>query len=137
MHMNYVKAYGSCAANMCSRRRAGVLHVRVLLWECGQPWHSSANCGITELAGLEGTSGHHQSHLLPRQGQVTRGHVQLGLECLHRGRLHDVPGLPVPGLCCPQWKETLPHVELKLPANSPVSPAQFLPTCFQSKRQDC
>lgn len=39
---------------------------------------------------------------LPRQGhqeQVTPEQVQMGFECLWKGRLHDLPGQLVPKLC--------------------------------------
>lgn len=35
------------------------------------------------------------------------------LQQSQRGRFHDLPGQPVPALCCPQCK-VLPHVEVEL-----------------------
>lgn len=57
------------------------------------------------------------SNPLPRQDeleQVTQEHkhIQIGLECLQTGRLHYLPGQPVPVLSNPQYNEVLPHIEL-------------------------
>lgn len=55
------------------------------------------------------------SKALPRQGeleQVTQEDIQMGLECLQTGRLHHLPGQPVPVLCNPQHNEALPHIEV-------------------------
>jgi len=44
---------------------------------------------------------------LPKQGhlqQAAQDFVQAGLEYLQRGRLHNLPGQPVPVLCRPQSK---------------------------------
>lgn len=73
----------------------------------------------TGLSGLEGTFKDPLVHPLTRQGhleQVTQECFQLGFEfeCLHRGRLHDLPVQPVPGLCHPQREEFLPHAVVKL-----------------------
>ena len=43
------------------------------------------------------------------------GRIQVGFEYLHRRRLHEPSGQPVPGLRQPQRKEVLPHVQTELP----------------------
>ena len=51
---------------------------------------------------------------LPKQGhlqQAAQYLVQAGLEYLQRGRLHSLPGQPVPVLRLPQREEVLPHVQ--------------------------
>lgn len=53
---------------------------------------------------------------LPRQGypeRVAQELVQVGFERLQRLRLHDLLGHPVPVLCHPQCKESLPHAEVE------------------------
>jgi len=62
----------------------------------------------------------------PKQGhlqQAAQDRVQAGLEYLQRGRLHNLPGQPVPGLHHPQ-SEVLPHVQVELPLLQfvPVAP---------------
>jgi len=60
----------------------------------------------------------------PKQGhlqQAAQDLVQAGLEYLQRGRLHNLPGQPVPVLCHPQREEVLPHVQMELPV------LQFVP----------
>jgi len=55
---------------------------------------------------------------LPKQGhlqQAAQDLVQAGLEYLQRGRLHNLPGQPVPVLRHPQREEVLPHVQTELP----------------------
>jgi len=52
---------------------------------------------------------------LPKQGhlqQAAQDFVQAGLEYLQRGRLHNLPGQPVPVFCHPQSQEVLPHVQI-------------------------
>ena len=61
---------------------------------------------------------------LPKQGllqQAAQDLIQAGLEYLQRGKLHSLPGQPVPVLCHPQREEVLPHVQLELPV------LQFVP----------
>ena len=51
---------------------------------------------------------------LPKQGhlqQAAQDLVQVGLECLQRGRLHNLPGQPVLVLHHPQREEVLPYVK--------------------------
>lgn len=48
----------------------------------------------------------------PWQDRVTWS-IQVGPECLHRGRLHAFPGQPNPVLFHPQHEEVLPHCEVK------------------------
>ena len=65
--------------------------------------------------------------LLPKQGhlqQAVEDLVQAGLEYLHRRRLHNLPGQPVPVLCHPQREEVLPHVQTELPVPQfvPIAP---------------
>ena len=55
---------------------------------------------------------------LPKQGhlqQAAQDLVREGLEYLHRSRLLNLPGQPVPVLCHPQSEEDLSHVQLELP----------------------
>jgi len=47
--------------------------------------------------------------------QVAHVGVQMGLECLHSRRLHNLSGQPVPGLHHPYHKEVLPHVSTEFP----------------------
>lgn len=59
---------------------------------------------ITELIGLEGTSGDHPFQPPARQGHLepmTQECLQVGFECLQNGRLHNLPGQPVPVLFHP------------------------------------
>jgi len=61
---------------------------------------------------------------LPKQGhlqQAVEDLVQAGLEYLQRGRLHSLPGQPVPVLRHPQREVVLPHVQMELPV------LQFVP----------
>jgi len=61
---------------------------------------------------------------LPKQGhlqQAAQDLVQAGLKYLQRGRLHSLPGQPVPVLSHPQREEVLPHVQMELPV------LQFVP----------
>ena len=56
--------------------------------------------------------------LPPKQGhlqQAAQDCVQASLEYLQRGRLHNLPGQPVPVLRHPQREEVLPHVQVELP----------------------
>jgi len=46
--------------------------------------------------------------------QAAEDLVQAGLEYLQRGRLHNLPGQPVPGLGHPQSEEVLPHVRVRV-----------------------
>jgi len=48
--------------------------------------------------------------------------VLADLEYLHRRRIHNPSGQPVPVFCHPQSEEVLPHVQLQLPL------LQFVPT---------
>ena len=55
---------------------------------------------------------------MPMQGhlqQAAQDLVQVGLEYLQRGRLHNLPGQPVPVLHHPESEEALPHVQLEPP----------------------
>ena len=56
--------------------------------------------------------------------QAAQDLVQAGLEYLQRGRLHNIPGQPVPMLRHPQREEVLPHVQMELPVLQfvPISP---------------
>lgn len=45
--------------------------------------------------------------------QMTQDRVQLGFESLQRGRLHALPGQPIPVLRYPQFK-VLSRAEMKL-----------------------
>ena len=47
--------------------------------------------------------------------QDAQDHVQVGFENLHRRRIHNTSGQPVPVLRHPQREEVLPHVQMKLP----------------------
>jgi len=47
--------------------------------------------------------------------QAAQDLVQVGLEYLQIGRLHNLPGQPVPVLRHPQSEEVLPHAPLLLP----------------------
>ena len=65
--------------------------------------------------------------LLPKQGhlqQAAQDLVQVGLEYLHRRRIHNLSGQPVPVLRHPQSEEVLPHVQTELPLLQfvPVAP---------------
>jgi len=56
--------------------------------------------------------------LLLKQGhlqQAAQDPVQVGLEYLHRRRLHNLPGHPVPVLRHPQRDEIPPHIQTELP----------------------
>ena len=55
---------------------------------------------------------------LPKQGhpeQDAQDLVLADLEYLHRRRIHNLPGQPVPVLRHPQSEEVLPHAQLELP----------------------
>lgn len=45
--------------------------------------------------------------------QVSQEHVQVSFEPLQRGRLHDLPGQPVPVLQQCQCREVLPGIEVE------------------------
>jgi len=47
--------------------------------------------------------------------QAAQDRVQASLEYLQRGRLHSLPGQPVPVLRHPQREEVLPHVQTEHP----------------------
>jgi len=63
---------------------------------------------------------------LPKQGhleQAAQDYVQTVVEYLQRGRVHNLPGQPVPVLHHPQSEEVLPHVQTDLPR------LRFVPLC--------
>lgn len=123
-NMNCIKAGGSCAPDVCSLGRAGVLHIQRCSVSGGR-LGSAACCAIPELVGLEGTSAHHP---VPPSSQ----HVQVALECLQRGRLPDALG------CLFHWSVERRSSSCWGGTSSRfTSPAQLFPTCFQSKRQEC
>lgn len=65
---------------------------------------------------LEGIWGSSSSTPLPMQDhleQFTQKPVQVGFECSQTGRLHNLPGQPVPMLWHPQRTEILSHDEVK------------------------
>lgn len=47
-----------------------------------------------------------------KAGQLTQEHGHGGFGMPPKWRLHNPPAQPVPGLCCPQHKEVLAHVEV-------------------------
>lgn len=47
---------------------------------------------IMELLVFEGTSGDHPGQDMFPGSRLTQEHVQVHLECLQRGRIHDLPG---------------------------------------------
>ena len=64
---------------------------------------------------------------LPKKGhleQAAQDLLQVGLQCLQRKRLHNLPGQLVPVLRHPQREEVLPHVQMELPMLQlvPVAP---------------
>jgi len=64
---------------------------------------------------------------MPKQGhlqQAAQNLVQAGLEYLQRGRIHNIPGQPIPVLHHPQREEVLPHVQMEPPVVPfvPVAP---------------
>ena len=82
---------------------------------------------ITEYLGLAGTSVGHLPQPPAKGGSPRAGCIGLrppGLEYFQRGRLHNLPGQPGPGLCHPQREEVLPRVQLELPLLQfgPVAP---------------
>ena len=67
--------------------------------------------------------------LLLKQGhleQAAQDLVQAGLQYLQRGRIHDLPGQPVPVLRHPQREEVPPHVQTELPV------PQFVPNLINT-----
>ena len=79
------------------------------------------------MVGVGRSSVSYSSTPLPKQGhlqQAAQDFVQVGCEYLHRRRIHNISGQPVPVLCHWQGKEVLPHVQLGLPMLQfvPVAP---------------
>ena len=65
---------------------------------------------------------------LPKQGhllQAAEDLVQADLDYLQRRKIDNLPGQPVPGLCHPQSKGVLPHVQTELPMLqfAPITPS--------------
>lgn len=70
-----------------------------------------------ELLGLEGPLEVIYSSSPAEAGsleQVSQECIQVSFEYFQRGRLHNLPGQPVPVFCHPQCKEFFPHVEVEL-----------------------
>ena len=72
---------------------------------------------ITELWGLEGTSGV-QVQFPYRTGSLQKAAkvgIQAGLESLQRRRIHNLHGQPVLVICHPHWEEVSLHIGAEHP----------------------
>lgn len=72
---------------------------------------------ITELQGLEGASRYQVQPpvIAETLQQVVQVDIQMGLEYLHRRKLHHLSVQPVPVLCHPYHKEVLPQICVEFP----------------------
>lgn len=119
-NMKCIKAGGSCAPDVCSLGRAGVLHIQRCSVSGGR-LGSAASCAIPELVGLEGTLHIIQSHPPAKAGSCLGG---FGMS-----PEREAPWCPWAACSTALWKEALPHVEMKLPAILHVS-CPALPNFF-------